>query len=181
MTGIWGPDARTKTEASSRGAHYTCALTAYLLLTTALVPTVAIGGDALPSGGDFTADNGTISASGSRMDISQTTESGIINWSDFSAGSGNRVHFDNANGSTLNLVTGNIPSRINGNVTATGSVFLINPPGVVVGNGGMVATGGSFVASTHDVTDADFLNDGSLTLSGTSEAEVVNAGTIRSQ
>ncbi len=108
----------------------------------ALVPTVAIGGDALPSGGDFTADNGTISASGSRMDISQTTESGIINWSDFSAGSGNRVHFDNANSSTLNLVTGNVPSRINGNVTATGSVFLINPPGVVVGNGGMVATGG---------------------------------------
>ncbi len=50
-----------------------------------------------------------------------------------------------------------------------------------MGNGGMVATGGSFVASTHDVTDADFLNDGSLTLSGTSEAEVVNAGTIRSQ
>ena len=50
-----------------------------------------------------------------------------------------------------------------------------------MGNGGMVATGGSFVVSTHDVTDADFLNDGSLTLSGTSEAEVVNAGTIRSQ
>ncbi|MBN7760499.1 filamentous hemagglutinin N-terminal domain-containing protein [Nitratireductor aquibiodomus] len=70
---------------------------------------------------------------------------------------------------------------MDGNVTANGSVFLINPPGVVVGNGGMVATGGSFVASTHDVTDADFLNDGSLTLSGTSEAEVVNAGTIRSQ
>ncbi len=175
---IQGAEAGDRT--SRKGVHLSRALTASLMLTTALVPATAIAGDALPSGGQFTAGNGTISASGPRMDIRQTTEAGIVNWNGFSVGSGNRVHFDNGNGATLNRVTGNVSSQIDGSLTATGSVFLVNPAGVVVGSGGMIATGGSFVASTHDVTDADFLDGGSTTFSGTSMAGVTNAGTIRS-
>jgi hypothetical protein len=41
-------------------------------------------------------------------------------------------------------------------------------------------TGGSFVASTHDVSDADFLGGGDLVLSGTSRAGIVNEGVIAS-
>ncbi|MCR4267287.1 YDG domain-containing protein [Nitratireductor sp. ZSWI3] len=180
LTDICVPDARTRGRTLHKGVCLSRALTASLMLTTALVPAAAIAGDVLPSGGEFTAGNGTISASGPRMDIRQTTQSGIISWNGFSVGSGNRVHFDNGNGATLNRVTGNVSSRIDGSLTATGSVFLVNPAGVVVGGGGMVATGGSFAASTHDVTDTDFLNGGGTTFSGTSTAEVVNAGTIRS-
>ncbi|EKF17510.1 MBG domain-containing protein [Nitratireductor pacificus] len=163
-----------------RPARAARAFTASLLLTTALVPTTALAGEALPSGGAFTAGSGTISGTGSRMDIRQTSEAGIISWNGFSVGSGNRVHFDNGNGATLNRVTGNVSSQIDGSLTATGSVFLVNPAGVVVGSGGMVATGGSFAASTHDVTDADFLDGGDMTFSGASTAEVKNAGIIRS-
>ncbi|WP_454915967.1 two-partner secretion domain-containing protein [Xanthobacter sediminis] len=68
--------------------------------------------------------------------------------------------FDNGAGATLNRVLGNVPSGIDGRLTATGSVYLVNPAGVAVGSTGAVATGGSFVASTHDVTDKDFLNGG---------------------
>ncbi len=165
---------------SRKRVHLSRALTASLLLTTALVPAAAIAGDTLPHEGQFAVGKGAISANGSRMDIRQTTGSGIVNWSGFSVGSGHRVHFDNGGGATLNRVTGNVSSRIDGSLTATGSVFLVNPAGVAVGSGGMVATGGSFVASTHDVTDTDFLNGGGTTFSGNSTAEVTNAGTIRS-
>ncbi len=177
MTDICVPGARMRLHKS---VHLSPALYASLMLTTALVPATAIADDALPSGGQFTTGNGVISANGPRMDIRQTSETGVVNWNGFSVGSGNQVHFDNGNGATLNRVTGNVSSQIDGSLTATGSVFLINPAGVVVGSGGLVATGGSFVASTHDVTDSDFLNGGGMTFSSNSNAEVTNAGTIRS-
>ncbi len=155
-------------------------LVAFLLLTTALVPTDVLAGDDLPSGGRFTHGNGTIILNGTRMDIRQAAETGIITWDGFSVGADKQVHFDNGNGATLNRVTGNVPSTIDGSLTASGSVFLINPAGVTVGSGGLVSTGGSFVASTQDVSNADFLNGGGMTFSGSSTAEVRNAGTIRS-
>ncbi|KRR04069.1 hypothetical protein CP49_12985 [Bradyrhizobium valentinum] len=75
-------------------------------------------------------------------------------------------------------MTGNVPSSINGVLSATGSVYLVNPSGIVVGPGGVVTTGGSFVASTLDVRDAEFRAGGSLTFSGNSNASVVNLGKI---
>eukprot|EP00903_Cladosiphon_okamuranus_P022601 g20796.t1 len=175
-----GVSSATVEPAIPSGSNRTASLAAFLLLTTALVPTAAFSGDALPQGGSFTHGNGTITQGGSRVDVKQSSDAGIVNWGSFSIGSGNQVHFDNGAGATLNRVTGNVPSRIDGNLSATGSVFLVNPAGVAVGSGGLVSTGGSFVASTQDVTDSDFLNGGGLTFSGTSGAEVVNAGTIRS-
>lgn len=158
----------------------TAPLAAFLLLTTALVPSTVFAGDDLPAGGAFVHGDGTILLNGTRMDIRQATAAGIITWDGFSVGSGKRVHFDNGNGATLNRVTGNVPSTIDGSLTASGSVFLVNPAGVAVGSGGLVSTGGSFVASTQDVSNADFLDGGGMTFSGTSAAGIVNAGTIRS-
>lgn len=180
MVGFCATETGRGSRTLSKGVRLSRALYASLMLTTALVPATAMADDALPTGGQFTTGNGIISANGPRMDIRQTTETGVVNWNGFSVGSGNQVHFDNGNGATLNRVTGNVSSQIDGSLTATGSVFLINPAGVVVGSGGLVATGGSFVASTHDVTDSDFLNGGGMTFSGNSTAEVTNAGTIRS-
>ena len=77
-------------------------------------------------------------------------------------------------------MTGNVPSSINGVLSATGSVYLVNPSGVVVGPTGVIKTGGSFVASTLDVKDAEFRAGGSLTFSGNSNASVVNLGKIGS-
>ncbi|MBN7760757.1 filamentous hemagglutinin N-terminal domain-containing protein [Nitratireductor aquibiodomus] len=180
MVGFCATETGRGSRTLSKRVRLSRALYASLMLTTALVPATAMADDVLPTGGQFTTGNGTISANGPRLDIRQTTETGVVNWSGFSVGSGNQVHFDNGNGATLNRVTGNVSSQIDGSLTATGSVFLINPAGVVVGSGGLVATGGSFVASTHDVTDSDFLNGGGMTFSGNGTAEVTNAGTIRS-
>ncbi|HVQ72840.1 MAG TPA: MBG domain-containing protein, partial [Bradyrhizobium sp.] len=135
----------------------------------------------LPTGG--TVASGTVSigsTSPTSLTISQSSRTGIVNWSSFSVGQGNQVQFNNGSGATLNRVTGNVPSSINGVLSATGSVYLVNPSGVAVGPGGEVKTGGSFVASTLDVKDAEFRAGGSLTFSGNSNASVVNLGKIGS-
>jgi filamentous hemagglutinin family protein len=135
----------------------------------------------LPTGGTVASGNVAISStSPTSLTISQSSRTGIVNWSSFSIGQGNQVQFNNGSGATLNRVTGNVPSSINGVLSATGSVYLVNPSGVVVGPGGEIKTGGSFVASTLDVKDAEFRAGGSLTFSGSSNASVVNLGKIGS-
>ena len=133
----------------------------------------------LPTGGTVASGNVAISStSPTSLTISQSSRTGIVNWSSFSIGQGNQVQFNNGSGATLNRVTGNVPSSINGVLSATGSVYLVNPSGVVVGPSGEIKTGGSFVASTLDVKDAEFRAGGSLTFSGNSNASVVNLGKI---
>ena len=133
----------------------------------------------LPTGGTVASGNVAISStSPTSLTISQSSRTGIVNWSNFSIGQGNQVQFNNGSGATLNRVTGNVPSSINGVLSATGSVYLVNPSGVVVGPSGVINTGGSFVASTLDVKDAEFRAGGSLTFSGNSNASVVNLGKI---
>jgi filamentous hemagglutinin family protein len=141
----------------------------------------AIAAGTLPSGGHFVAGIGGISGSGATTTIMQSSKRGIINWNSFSIGKGGTVQFDNGSGATLNKVTGGNMSTIAGELKATGSVYLINQNGVVVGAGGMVVTGGTFVASTRDTSDSQFMAGGSQTFSGTSNGAVVNDGVVVSQ
>jgi filamentous hemagglutinin family protein len=142
-------------------------------------PAIAMAGP-LPVNGSFVAGSGSISANGSTMTIGQTTSRGVIDWSQFSIGKGNHVSFLNGNGATLNRVTGGNPSLILGALTATGSVYLINSQGIVVGPGGTVATGGNFVASSLDTCNCAFMKGDPLTFKGTSNASVINLGNIGS-
>ena len=58
---------------------------------------------------------------------------------------------NNGAGATLSRVTGIDRSVIDGRLNATGSFYLINPQGVLIGTRGVVTTGGRFVASTLDL------------------------------
>lgn len=122
----------------------------------------------------------SITTAGRQMTVKQTGRYGIVNWGSFSIGAGSGVHFNNGSGATLNRVTGLAPSQIDGSLTASGSLFLINKNGVIFGENGSVLTGGSFVASTRDVSDADFLDGGAFTLFGDSPAGITNLGKISS-
>ena len=51
---------------------------------------------------------------------------------------------------------------------------------MIIGKTGVVNTGGTFVASTLDVSNSNFLAGGSLTFSGASTASVVNLGKVGS-
>jgi filamentous hemagglutinin family protein len=138
----------------------------------------AAGG--LPAGGHFVAGTGTISGGATSLTVDQSTPRGIIDWNSFSIGNGNRVTFNNGSGATLSRVTGGNPSVIMGALSATGSLYLINPQGIVVGPSGVVATGGRFVASTLDTDNAAFMAGADLKLTGSSKAQVLNLGRIGS-
>ena len=75
-------------------------------------------------------------------------------------------------------MTGAGVSSIDGLLLATGSVYLINPNGVVIGKTGVVKVGGSFAASTQDLAAGAFMSGGDLTFSGSSNAAVINYGRI---
>ena len=143
-------------------------------------PAAHAGTTALPSGGQFVAGSGSINGSGSTLTINQSSSRGVIDWKSFSIANGRHVTFNNGSGATLNRVTGGDPTLIAGSLSATGSVYLINPQGVVVGPSGTVSTGGRFVASTLDTDNTAFMSGGPLTLTGNSSASVYNLGKIGS-
>ncbi|WP_443750099.1 YDG domain-containing protein [Asticcacaulis solisilvae] len=133
---------------------------------------------ALPSGGQVVAGQAAIGTQGNTTTITQSSDKAILTWTDFSIGKDGIVNFNNGTGATLNRVTGGNRSSIDGLLNATGSVYLINPNGVIVGKTGVINVGGSFVASALDISNENFLNGGDQTFAGDSLASVVNLGKI---
>lgn len=133
---------------------------------------------ALPVGQNIVAGSGDITASGQQMTINQHSDKLITQWDGFSVGSGESVTFNQpGRGSVaLNRVMGVNGSDIQGKIDANGKVFLVNPNGVVFGKNAQVNVGG-LVASTRDISNADFLA-GKNRFVGKSQAEVRNDGTL---
>ncbi len=140
----------------------------------------AFAAGATPSGGQFAAGAGAIAPTANGLSITQSTSRGIIDWQSFSIGQGNTVNIVNGSGATLNRVTGGNISNIAGSLTSTGSVYVINPAGIVVMPTGQVVTTGSFVASTRDISDSSFMAGGAQNFKGASSGTVVNQGSITS-
>jgi filamentous hemagglutinin family protein len=116
-----------------------------------------------------------------RLDVTQTTQKAVVNWDSFSVGSGAQVNFAQpGSGSvTLNRVTTpNLPSEILGRITANGQVWLVNPAGVFIGAGARIDVAG-FLATTHDIADADFMaGNYRFRATDAAPASVENEGTI---
>ncbi len=155
------------------------------LFAFSLLPLMAAGSayaavaPVLPTGGKVVAGQASIGpATAGSLTVTQTSGKAIINWNGFSIGSGGKVQVDNGSGATLNRVTGSSVSSLNGLLSATGSVYLLNPNGVIVGRSGVVNVGGTFVASTLNLTDSNFMAGGNLAFTGGSSAAVVNLGKI---
>ncbi|PTY04033.1 hypothetical protein DB346_04355 [Verrucomicrobia bacterium LW23] len=158
--------------------HRRAALLALLTFPAVAVPVPGVRAN--PSGGTVTTGSATINGGPGNVTIHQSSDKAIVRWQDFSIQKGETTTFvqPGSGSATLNRVTGPGASLLNGNLNANGRIFLINPNGVVVGKSGRVNTAG-FTASTHDVTDSEFLNGGNMTFRGNSTASVINEGTIR--
>lgn len=135
---------------------------------------------ALPAGGQVAAGSAGISTAGNAMVVRQATNRAIINWNTFSIDPGQSVNFDlpSTLSAVLNRVTSFRPSELNGTLTSNGSVYLINPSGIIIGPHGQI-TAQSFIASSLDVNSTVFMNGSNLAFSGSSSAAVINQGTIR--
>ena len=82
----------------------------------------------------------------------------IINWQSFSIGAPETTRFlqQSVSSAVLNRVTGVDPSVILGTLQSNGKVFLINPNGVLFGQGSRIDVAG-LVASTLNMSNQDFL------------------------
>jgi filamentous hemagglutinin family protein len=134
---------------------------------------------AQPVGASVMAGEAQVLSSGATTVVNQSTSKAIINWQDFSVGQGASVQFNQPNSAsvTLNRVTGSGLSTIDGAIRANGQVWLLNPNGVLFGNGARVDVGG-LLATTSDIANQDFLG-GRYNFSGGGNGEIVNNGQIR--
>src|SRR5688572_14146983 len=108
------------------------------------------------------------------------TPGAIINWQSFSIPSQNVTQFlqQSAASAVLNRVTGATPSTILGQLQSNGRVFLINPNGITIGNGAVIDVAG-FVASSLNLSDADFVTGRHRFTETPGAGAVVNQGTIK--
>jgi filamentous hemagglutinin family protein len=97
----------------------------------------------------------------------------IINWQSFNIGAGEITRFIQQSGDSavLNRIIGQDPTKILGALQSNGKVFLINPNGIVFGQGSRVDVNG-LVASTLNLSDADFL-------AGKKNFQAGGTGTVR--
>ena len=126
------------------------------------------------------AKDAAVSISGTtNMAITSGAPNNLIKWVDFSIGSGESVTFDANN--YLNYVTGSARSEILGALTGGGSIYLVNPNGILIGDGATVNVGNLHL-STKALTAAQ-LADYATATSALSSAnigtgDVINLGNL---
>ncbi|WP_175922405.1 GLUG motif-containing protein [Burkholderia latens] len=173
--GCWSAVGETARRHGKSSGGKRLAATAVSLLGLAALPAFA-----LPTGEAITAGKADIlrDADGKSMSINQHSDKLVTNWQSFDVAGGERVSFHQPGSQSiaLNRVIGNNGSQIHGSIDANGKVFLVNPNGVLFGSGAQVNVGG-LVASTQNLSDADFLA-GNYRFAGTSAASIVNDGKI---
>ncbi|MHB1176233.1 MAG: filamentous hemagglutinin family protein [Sulfuriferula sp.] len=93
------------------------------------------------------------------LQVNQTDQRQIFNWSSFNIGSQASVNFNqpSASASALNRIYDANPSQIAGQLNGNGQIILYNSNGILFQNGAQVNVG-SLVASSLNIQDADFLN-----------------------
>ena len=137
---------------------------------------------AAPTGGQVVSGSALITESGSAgqstTTITQSSNKLSLGWQSFNVGAFETVNFVQPSASALavNRIYDTQGSQILGRINANGQVWLINPNGVLFGQGAQINVG-ALVASTLDTSDAS-LGQASQRFSGNSTASVVNLGQI---
>jgi filamentous hemagglutinin family protein len=131
-----------------------------------------------PIGGSVVNGQANFSTTGNTLTVTNTPGT-IINWQGFSINTNETTRFaqQSASSAVLNRVVGSDPSSILGTLQSNGRVFLINPNGILFGAGAVVDVAG-LVASTLNLSDADFLAGNSHFTAVPGAGNISNAGNI---
>ena len=160
-----------------------------------------------PSGGVVVGGSASIVSTPQELQIHQASDRTLIEWNNFDIDAGETTRFLQPSQTAIALnrvVNSDQITKINGNLLANGRVIVINPNGVLIGAQGNVDVA-SFIATTADLDDADFMsgapiltfnragsdagiveNNGSITVAETGLAALVaptarNNGTINAR
>ena len=139
----------------------------------------------LPTGGVVAQGKASLSqtstAQAAALTVQQSSQRAVINWDTFNLGSAATVNFaqPNAQAVTLNRVNDANPSQIYGKITAPGQVFLSNPSGLYFSPTSQVDVG-SFTATTHSISDDNFMAGNYRFERNKATGKVVNEGVMKS-
>lgn len=122
-----------------------------IILTTYTGATYASTPD-LPQGSNVVVGQATVSTTGNKMTINQSSHTTQIEWHSFDIGKDKEVIFDqpSTNSVAYNRVIGGNASQIQGKLTANGKVYLANPNGVIITQGAEINVAG-LLATTKDL------------------------------
>jgi filamentous hemagglutinin family protein len=106
----------------------------------------------------------------------------ILEWGDFSIEENGEVRFilPDSKASVLNRAIDARPSRIFGTLSANGNLLLVNPSGIVFGEKSQIDAA-SFIASTLDLLNDDFIKNGQLSFFSKSSGSIDNSGAIEAR
>jgi filamentous hemagglutinin family protein len=148
------------------------------LATVSCVATV----NANPVLDNVAAGNVTVQQNPGITQVNQSSQNAIINWQSFNISTQEKTQFvqPNASSVALNRISPNQgASQIYGQLTANGRIILVNQAGIYFGPGSRVDVGG-IIASTSDITNANFLAGKYIFDQASPYAgSVINEGTIR--
>jgi filamentous hemagglutinin family protein len=115
------------------------------------------GASQLPTGGTVSSGSASFNVQGNVLTVTNSSGA-VINWQDFSIGSGATTNFVQPSTSSvvLNRVVGQNASNIGGTLSSNGRVFLTNPNGALFTSGAQVNTAG-FTVTTSTISNAEFL------------------------
>lgn len=162
----------------------TALLTCTALCTVTMVPMRPA--KALPQNGQVVSGQAQIVVkSPSEIDVIQSSNRVVINWSSFNIAAGEKVLFIQGNNAAqaLNQILGGGASKILGQLQANGMVILSNPNGILIDKGADVRVG-AIVATTAQMSaaaQAAFMAGGKANFdiaSASPTASVVNRGTV---
>ena len=138
----------------------------------------SVAGTTHPFGGQVLSGSASITQSGNVTDVRQSSTEVLIDWLGFSIAGQSSVDFiqPSASAIAVNRILGTNGSQILGHLNANGQVYLIDPNGILFGQGAQVNVGG-LVASALDVSDSRPSGD-ARSFVGSGMGGVINEGTI---
>ncbi len=133
-----------------------------------------------PTGPNVVAGQATVSGVGTpSVTIQQASRAAIINWAGFNIAPNEVTRFiqPDVRAIALNRIFDQHPSQIFGRLEANGSVILLNRNGILFGPNAQVNVGG-LIASTLNLSNANFLKGYYLFEGQSTDGWVKNAGAI---
>jgi filamentous hemagglutinin family protein len=133
--------------------------------------------------GSVAAGQATMTQQGSVTTIRTGTNRTIINFQRLGVGAGETLQFvqPGARSTVLGRIGGSEPTQIDGTLLSNGRLYLVNPAGIMFGQGAVINVSGLYASGGH-ISDADFLagnnhftdNTGSVTNYGSIQAGEVH-------
>lgn len=123
-----------------------------------LAASLLLSGQAFAVGeGTINSGAGSIAKDGAKTTVTQSSDKMIVDWNNMDVLKQETLNFNqkNSNASVLNRIHSADPTQILGALNANGNVFIVNPNGVLIGNGATINVG-NLVASSLDIADDDF-------------------------